>query len=240
ARRWSAACRIAAGGESLAGVAPGGSAGRDRTRRTDSSGSTPVSSRSSKSDGFKSSTGRPRASGAATSMGTRRGAEAGAGDGGAVAVARLLSEDWMPMAAVAIGAAATSSSITARMLARDSEADELLGVAVLIARLDLEDVLAGRKRRDWKVDLLLASLWRGRRLQLVHRAAGAVQDVHLQWRTGRPVGGHADDEAIGAAEFTRSGRHGLRVGLQLVQLGQRPRAENRRRAERPRRRQVRN
>src|SRR5262249_4395077 len=143
----------------------------------------------------------------------RRGAGAGAADAGLLTVDWLVSEDdCMPIAAVTTGAAAINSRSTARMLAGDSEADELLRVAVLIARLDLEDVLAGRQRRYGEFDLLPPRLWRRRGLQLVHRIAGAVQDVHLQLsRATRPVGRHADNETISAAEFARGGRNGLGI-----------------------------
>src|SRR5262245_28919501 len=108
-------------------------------------------------------------------MVTRRGCAAGAGaEAGAAAIVDggVVAACW-PTAAVTMGAAAITSTIAGRMtLARHPEADELLRIGILIARLDFEDVLARRQGRHREVDLQLARLRRGYRLQFLHRAAG--------------------------------------------------------------------
>src|SRR5258708_10356429 len=166
-----------------------------RTSRTDSSVSAVPSSRRSKSAGLRSSTTRPRASVAMRSIVTRRPGPSVDTDAAAIStanapyIARLKGSRSMRAAYVA-----RLTASRAIQLAGHTEAEELLRVAVLIARLDLEDVFARPQGSKRHFDLLLARLRRRRGLQLVHRAAGPVEDMHLERRpgAGRPVGRHAD------------------------------------------------
>src|SRR5260221_8708670 len=185
-----------------------------RTSRTDSSVSAVPPSRRSKSAGLRSSTTRPRASVAMRSIVTRRPGPSVDTDAAAIStanaacIARLKGS--RSMRARLKGSCSMRAAYVARLtgsraiqLAGHTEAEELLRVAVLIARLDLEDVFARRQGRKRHFDLLFARLRRRRGLQLAHRAAGTVEDMHLERGrgAGRPVGRHADQQALGSIEF---------------------------------------
>ena len=79
-------------------------------------------------------------------------------------------------------------------------------------------------------------------LQLVHRRAGAVEQVHAQLgrRPAGAVGRYADQQMLDPVEFAAGDRHRVGVGAQLLEFPRRSRAQDGRRAEnRLRRRQIR-
>ena len=123
----AAACRSSA---AACPTAPSAGAAA-RTLRADTSASGALSSRTSKSAGLRSSTERPRASVAIRSMVTRRFA---LGAGGVFAGAGV-------SVGVCADTAAAITSTPARRISGstgDTETDQLLRIAVLIAGLDLD------------------------------------------------------------------------------------------------------
>src|SRR5689334_5264680 len=150
-----------------------------RAMRMPAAGWTTPSSRTTTSAALRLSTGRPRASVATRSMRT-------ATVCGLAAVERSGAALWASASAMARAMRRMPRS------AGDAEPDEILRFAAAVnGRLDFNHVLAGRQRAQRQLELLLAGRRRGRRGNLGHRLAGAVQQVDLYVRCGRAgrVGG---------------------------------------------------
>jgi hypothetical protein len=64
--------------------------------------------------------------------------------------------------------------------ARDPEADEFLGRAAVACRGNLDDILAGRKRRERQIDVARSTRrWLRRDREIGHRLAGTVQQFRV-------------------------------------------------------------